>query len=161
MTGKEEFIKTLEETDTYRVDEVNLDYCEFWEKANYHMKKLVLKIDGKEISVRRYDFVGYEENILQTHIKHINLKRGYFCAYSKNVYGEGDPLDELLKGDLEDYTFIEENEDGLWRFLGNHRTYSGAFMYFLWNKDIVDKITKALPTNKAPSIEYSSNAIRY
>ena len=132
------FVRTVKETSQYRIDEVKL--WVLWH--GYELRKeLYLKIDGKLIFVRRYDSVD-EDLILPKHLSQIEeaFRRGYFC-----IYGKGDPLEEF-SDPLEDYTRLVDCSETprVKRFCGNHKKYSAAFSYIIWNEKIIEEIKKRL-----------------
>ena len=132
----EVYVRTVEDAPLYRVDEVRV-----WSLGRYElMKKLMLKINGKLVFVRRYDKIE-AEIVLPEHLKQVKdaFERGYFC-----LYGKGDPLKEF-SDPLEDFTRIEDTEvEGVKRFGGNHKRYSAAFHYLIWNRELIEEIEKRL-----------------
>ena len=135
---REIFVKTVEETPQYRIDEVKVWVLWYGYKP---MKKLYLKIDGKLIAVRRYDSID-EDSVLPRHLSQVEeaFKRGYFC-----LYGKGDPLEEF-SDPLEDFTQLVDCPETpkVKRFWGNHKKYSAAFYYIVWNEKIIEEIKKRL-----------------
>lgn len=136
---EETYLKTLEETDAYRVDSVDVE--SFGGKTR--MFKLTLKVDGKEIFVQRchYDFE------LPDLIRRIDNSRGFYCNY-----GKGYPLDEFadrLRLFVETprgrkpFTIIDDY-GGVFVFVGNHEEYSGAFRYLIWDKRLAGKVRRKL-----------------
>jgi len=136
---KETFVKTLEETDSYRVDLVDV---EVWGERT-RMYKLVLKVDGKEIPVQRchYDFE------LPDLIERIDNSKGFYCNY-----GKGHPLAEfsdplrLFEGGRP-FTEVEKR-DNVWVFCGNHKEYSGAFRYLIWDRKLAHEVIKRLENER-------------
>ena len=139
----EVYVRTVEDTPLYRVDEVKI-----WSSGRYKpMLELMLKVNGGLVFVRRYDRVD-AELILPKHIKQVEdaFERGYFC-----LRGKGDPLKEF-SDPLEDLTKIEDTEvEGVKRFSGNHKRYSAAFDYLIWDKELIEEIEKRL--NKGGDLE--------
>ena len=136
MIQPEVYVRTVEDTPLYRIDEVK-----FWSLGRYElMKKLMLKINGKLVFVRRYDRAE-EEFVLSKHLKQVEsaFERGYFC-----LYGKGDPLKEF-SDPLDDFTSLDDIEvQGVKRFGGNHRRYSAAFNYLIWNRELIEEIERRL-----------------
>ena len=132
----EVYVRTVEDTPLYRVDEVKI-----WSSGQYKpMLELMLKINGGLVFVRRYDRVD-AELVLPEHIKQVEgaFERGYFC-----LRGKGDPLEEF-SDPLEDLTKMEDTEvEGVKRFSGDHRRYSGVFNYLIWNRELIEEIEKRL-----------------
>ena len=132
----EVYVRTVEDTPLYRVDEVKI-----WSSGRYKpMLELMLKINGRLVFVRRYDRVD-AELVLPKHIKQVEeaFERGYFC-----LRGKGDPLKEL-SDPLLDFARMEDTEvEGVKRFSGDHKRYSAAFNYLIWNRELIEEIEKRL-----------------
>jgi len=129
----------------FAIDFVKLKWCGFDEKKNFPMFRLMLIVNGEEAHVQRYGMAMYKwkelldatEKIKKTH------KQGYYCHL-----GLGTPLQEFEKGDVEDFTYISQRTPTIWFFLGNHKTYSGVFHYFIWKPELVEVIKEKLPASK-------------
>jgi len=130
---KERFIRTIKETDAYRIDLVEL---ESWGERK-PMHRLILKINDEEVFVRRYDELDVKYD-LPDHIRRIDPSKGYFC-----LYGKGHPLDEF-SDPLEEFTHISKHTNNVYSFVGNHKEYSGAFYYLVWDKELINKIKASL-----------------
>ena len=143
MIQPEVYVRTVEDAPLYRVDEVRV-----WSLGRYEpMKKLMLKINGELVFVRRYDKIE-AEIVLPEHLKQVKdaFERGYFC-----LRGKGDPLEEF-SDPLEDLTKMEDTEvEGIKRFGGNHKRYSAAFDYLIWDRELIEEIEKRL--NKGGDLE--------
>ena len=101
MNPLEIHVRTVEDTPLYRVDQVRV-----WSLARYEdMLKLMLKINGKLVFVRRYDMAEAEFR-LPEHLKRLRetFERGYFC-----IYGRGHPLEEFTDP-LDDFTSLDDTE---------------------------------------------------
>jgi len=129
-------VRTVEDTPLYRVDQVRV-----WSLGRYEdMLKLMLKINGKLVFVRRYDMAEAEFR-LPEHLKRLKetFEKGYFC-----IYGRGHPLDEF-SDPLDETTYLYNTEvEGVKRFGGNHREYSAAFNYLIWNRELIEEIERRL-----------------
>jgi len=129
----------------FAVNFVKLKWSEFNGKANFPMFSLILLVNGEEAHVQRYGMAMYPWKELMEETEKIkkNYKQGFYCHI-----GLGSPLQEFEKGDVEDFTYISQRTPKVWFFLGNHKTYSGVFHYYVWNLDLIEAIKKKLPLNK-------------
>jgi len=129
-------VRTVEDTPHYRVDQVKV-----WSLGRYEpMLKLMLKIHGKLVFVRRYDMAEAEFR-LPEHLKRLKetFEEGYFC-----IYGRGHPLEEFTDP-LDETTYLYATEvEGVKRFCGNHRRYSAAFNYLVWSRELIEQIERRL-----------------
>lgn len=127
-------METLIEKPNFKVEKVMVD--PYWEKP-HSMLKLSIRINDKWVFVirRKYDF--YLDNLVKLGKEH-DVDRGFFC-----LYGKGKPFDEL-QDKLTNFSYVERVGDNLFKFGGNHMAYSGAFSYYIWNKNLVEKIEKKL-----------------
>ena len=132
MIQPEVCVRTVEDAPLYRVDEVRV-----WSLGRYEpMMKLMLKINGRLVFVRRYDMSEAEFKLPQ-HLKRLKetFEKGYFC-----IYGRGHPLEEF-SDPLDDFTSLDDTEvQGVKRFGGNHKEYSAAFHYLIWNRELIEEI---------------------
>ena len=136
MNPLEIHVRTVEDTPLYRVDQVRV-----WSLGRYEdMLKLMLKIHGKLVFVRRYDMAEAETK-LREHLERLRetFDKGYLC-----LYGRGHPLEEFTDP-LDEITSLDDTEaEGVKRFGGNHREYSAAFNYLIWNRELIEEIERRL-----------------
>lgn len=137
----EKFLKIIEETSTHRIEEVKVRVDNFIESEL--MYALILKLDGKEVKIRRYSHANYgldDAKKLALEFKHnIDNKVGFLM-----ITGIGDPLSEFKTHDLQEFTCIAYQVDGSWIFWGNHKTFSGVFNYLVWDKELAEIISKKI-----------------
>ena len=135
---KETFIENLVIEDNFRVDKVLVE--PYWEQL-LEMFKLSIKINNNWVFIvrRHYDF--YVKDLVKLGRSH-SMSKGYFCHY-----GKGNPLEEL-SDKLTSFSYIENSFDNVYKFGGNYVEYSGAFNYYIWDKNIIGVIKEKLPLIK-------------
>lgn len=113
--------------------------------------ELKVKIRGRLVFVRREHIILNTKEGRASALARIketgerfNPQTGYFKIYGHN----NSPLNEFKftqGGGLEDFTWIERlGRPQLWRFTGNHRHYSAAFSYLIWDAKLAGKVKKRL-----------------
>lgn len=113
--------------------------------------ELKVKIRGRLVFVRREHIILDTKEGRASALARIketgerfNPQAGYFRIYGHN----NSPLAELKftqGGELEDFTSIERlGRPQVWRFGGNHRCYSAAFSYLIWDAKLAARVKKHL-----------------
>ncbi len=131
----------------YQIQEVTVDGF----GPSSPLFELRVKIRGRLVFARREHIISNTKEgranalsrIRQTG-EHFKPEVGYLRDYGHN----NSPLKELdfvEGGGLEDFTSIERHgRPQLWIFHGNHRQYSAAFRYLIWDAKLAAEIKKRL-----------------
>jgi len=158
MVRETQEFETIEESEKHRIAVVMIESA-FDEP--HKMYKLYIKNGDNWFSFRRASygsgkyFYGLRE--LQKLAKNYNPGKGFFCTH-----GIGDPLKEFTKGvydleplPLEPFTSLTRQE-GYWAFGGNHRNYSGAFGYKIFDQWLAEMVYNSLSKDgvRAPPNKY-------
>jgi len=98
------------------------------------MYKLYVKHNGSWYWFRRAYFRPYGLRELQSLAENYDPGSGYFCTH-----GKGCPLEEFEDLPLREFTSIEDCGD-YYSFIGNHKHYSGAFGYKIFDPVLAEKI---------------------
>ncbi len=145
---------------------VYVDYKEFehlrypsgWEKEVWY--QLWLELPDRKIFLMRvhYDFELYHRFRNKSDII---IGDGYVRLYGK-YNDDYNPLDvlnkdkycyEMYKGEIICFekklnegmsVFGYDEEDKLWRFIGNYKHYSGAFCFLIWDEKLAEEVRKML-----------------
>lgn len=127
----------------YRIERVNVQVFGPWTP----MYELRIKIRGRWVFVTREHIILNTEDgrlsaliRLKDRAERFNSKLGYY-----KLHGHGDhPLNEFNfpegKG-LEDFTRLTPyDHQWLWNFGGNHKHYSAAFTYLIWDRKLAGEV---------------------
>jgi len=141
-------IEVIEESSKHRITVVEIDHPNFGEYG-VKMYKLYIKACDKWFSFRRATYADYGLRELQKLAENYNLDEYFFC-----VHGVGAPLKEFDYDPypdnpetsalpLESFTWLE-NCGEYWSFGGNHRSFSGAFVYKIFSKNLASWVYEIL-----------------
>ena len=145
---------------------INVEYLEIvFQKPHYCIQRVNVQVFGPwtpmyELTVkirRRWIFVVREHILLntedgrqsaldrlKTRAQRFNSKLGYYRLHGRHDH----PLDEFTfkkGGGLEDFTrLVPYDGKWLWNFGGNHRNYSAAFTYLVWDRKLAGDIRQRL-----------------
>ena len=137
MDPKVTFIETIEETDKYRIDRVDVFMFE-----HSDMLALTIKVNGKEIKVRRWRNADFYLKQIKEKANSWKEEDGFYFEY-----GRGHPLQEFEGNNLEWHTHLTLH-NGYYKFGGNHHRTGGAFGYIIWSKELALEIDERLETAK-------------
>ena len=132
----------------YRIKRVNVQTFGPWES----MYQLEVKIRGRWIFVVREHILLDTADGRSSALDRLKGKAGRFdskLGFYK-IYGHHNhPLEEFdfkEGGGFEDFTKLASpiGQKWLWAFHGNHKRYSAAFQYFIWDRTLAGEIRRRL-----------------
>lgn len=139
-----EYGKVIYRRPHYRIQEV----CVGGFGPAQPMLELQIKIRGRFIFARREHIISNTPEGVKNALERIKATGDKFAAKQGwlKLYGYNDtPLDEFSfkdGGGLEEFAHISPRtaKQWLWDFHGNHRLYSAAFWYIVWDRDLASQI---------------------
>jgi len=133
MDPKVTFIETIEDTETYRIDHVDVFIFE-----HSDMLSLTIKVHGKEIPIQRWSNADFYLKSIRDKATSWTEEDGFYCTH-----GRGHPLQEFEDDNLAGFTRLTL-EKGLFRFGGNHHRVGGAFGYIIWDQELAQEVDERL-----------------
>lgn len=137
------YIKTLKETSFYRIILIKFEneYC----SKPKDMIELYGKINNEIFFIiRRDNWDCYLKELIELGAV---ISKTHKAGFIKHYGNYDHPLAEFkdaLRKDFLKYVPLTRVKTTLniYRFLGNHEDYSGAFCYYIWDRGIVTEVSK-------------------
>lgn len=133
LDPKVTFIETVEDTEKYRIDRVDVFMFE-----HSVMLSLTIKVMGIEIKVRRWNNWDHYLKQIKKKMSTWEEEDGFYFEH-----GRGHPLDEFEDDNFEWFTKLTP-KTGYHKFWGNHHRTGPAFSYIIWSKELVQEIEERL-----------------